>query len=293
MTGQTRGMRHSHEKTMWRALYHVTTTPRPTTVVKRLLNRDDTTVTRGTTYDNAANLAPVFLESVRRRYEGTRIGRQELLGELLEDVEGALWKREWFEREGFRVAEPPTWWQRAPVIGVDPADGTQTGDEQAYTIAGLGPDHLLYVIESEGLRVTVYAFARAVIERALHHAAIIVLERNAGQGWLVEVFEQAMRDMGVHVGMRVVSATQGKRTRAEPVAALYERDRVRHVGRHPELEEQLASFTGAPNEKSPDRLDSAVWALSTFTTMPFGPQNDEPVASYTERITDPAVVALS
>lgn len=146
-----------------------------------LLYRVSTAITRGHSDDNLANLAESYRREVIDPLRDTRLGRQELAAEVLEDVEGALWKREWFGREGFRVAEAPAWWQRAPVIGVDPADGSQTGDEQAYTIAGLGPDHLLYVVESEGLRVTVYPFARAVIERALHHGAIIVLERNAGQ----------------------------------------------------------------------------------------------------------------
>ncbi len=148
-------------------------------------------------------------------------------------------------------------------------------------------------MSSEGVRTTVYDFARLVVGKALEHQAVVVLERNAGQGWLEEVFQQAMRDLAVHVGMKVVSATHAKRTRAEPVAALYERDRVRHLGRFAELEEQMASFTGQAGERSPDRLDSAVWALSTFSSMAFGPEPMPEPIPWDTKGSHPTVVAWS
>jgi len=249
----------------------VTTTPRPVRVVRELAERDDVVVTRGTTWDNAANLAPAALESLRRRYEGTRLGRQELEGLLIEDVEGALWRRAWLE-EG-RVFELPHkhFWQGPPRIGVDSADGLQHGDEQAYTVAGLSSDHRLYVVESEGMRVSIDAFAGEIIDVALRHKGVIVLEVNHGGAALEQVFEVAMRHREVTVPVRVVRASESKRTRAEPVAMLYEQGRVSHVGEFAELEDQMTSFTGAPGERSPDRLDSLVWALSEFTGYTFGP----------------------
>ena len=116
-------------------------------LVRRLLEDPAVVVRRLRTFDNADNLSDAFLAAAKLRAD-TRLGRQELEGELLEDVEGALWKRSWFDREGFRVTGPPHGgWQRAPVIGVDPSDGTQSGAEHAYTAVGLGLDHNLYVIE--------------------------------------------------------------------------------------------------------------------------------------------------
>ena len=279
----------------------VTGTPKadqPARALVRRLLADPAVVTRRLrTMDNAANLSKAFLEAAAER-AGSRLGLQELEGELLDDIEGALWKRSWFDREGFRVAGPPEGgWQRAPVIGVDPSDGTQAGAEQAYTAVGLGSDHLLYVIESKALRVSPYEFAVEVIGAAQRLGAIIVLEKNHGGGWLREVFERAMKDLGVQVAMRVVHAAEGKRTRAEPVAALYEpRDdrpegRVRHIGHHPELEDEQATWQGGPGERSPNLVDSLVWAMSTFTSMSFGPPSTErTVFPYNNAPTHPTVV---
>lgn len=227
------------------------------------------------TFDNAEHLSDAFLDSVKRQ-AGTRLARQELEGELLEDVEGALWSASWFERLGFRVAGAPSGgWARAPVTGLDPSDGTAAGAQHAYTIVALGRDHKLYVIESVETRGTPHAFAKAAIEATARHGGRMVIEKNHGGAWLVEVVERVLMDLGKRVPYRVVHASQGKVVRAEPIASLYESGHVRHIGAHPELEESMATWTGAPGESSPDVLDSAVWAMSEFTGETFGPGSTE------------------
>jgi predicted phage terminase large subunit-like protein len=245
----------------------VTTTPKATVLVRRLLKDPEAVVARMSTFDNQANLAPEFLAQMRARYDGTRLGRQELDGLLVEDVEGALWRQQWLD-DARRAETPHGGWQRGPVMGVDPADGTAHGAEHAYTIAALGMDHELYVLESVGLRSTPYEFARQAIQAAARHNARMMIEKNHGGAWLVEVVERALRDLGLRVPYQVVSAAEGKRTRAEPVAALYEQGRVHHLDVFVELEQQMTAWTGATGERSPDRLDSLVWALSEFTKHP-------------------------
>ena len=253
----------------------VATTPKPTPLMRRLLADPEAVITRMTTFDNEANLSPRFLAEMRRRYEGTRLGRQELLGELVEDVEGALWRRGWLDRD--RVSEVPYPGLGRTYCALDPADGTAEGDEQAIAVAGLGSDHGLYVVHSEGLRTTPLSWLKRAIELARRWQATIVYEKNFSGQFGVTLLEQAMREAGVRVPYREVTAAQGKRTRAEPVAALYEQGRVHHVGRFPELEEQLATWTGASGERSPDRLDALVWALWEFTGYSFGAEEEGPV----------------
>jgi predicted phage terminase large subunit-like protein len=254
----------------------VTTTPKPTPLMRRLLQDSSAVVTRMTTFENEPNLAPAFIEQMRARYAGTRLGRQELLGELVEDVEGALWRRGWLDRD--RVSEVPYPGLGRTYCALDPADGTAEGDEQAIAVAGLGSDHDLYVVHSEGMRATPLEWLRRAIELACRWQATIVYEKNFSGQFGVTLLEQAMREAGVRVPYREVTASQGKRTRAEPVAALYEQGRVHHVGRFSELEEQLATWTGAPAERSPDRLDALVWALWEFTGYSFGAEEEGPVA---------------
>lgn len=247
-------------------------------LIKRLMADPDVVVRQLLTRDNLANLSAAFKQAIKR-FVGTELGRQELAGEMLEDAEGALWKRDWID--DLRVEEPPyAGWQRAPRMGVDPSDGTEDGAEHAYTVSALGMDHDLYVAEHGASRATPYDFACHCLERADAHGATIVLEKNHGGAWLVEVFERAMKDMKLHVPIKVIHAAQGKMTRAEPVASLYESrklggqvlpGRVHHIGMHDELEDQMCNWTGAAGEKSPDRLDSLVWSLSDFTDLSFGP----------------------
>ncbi len=237
----------------------VTTTPRPVPLLKRLMGEDGTVVTRAATAANAANLAPAFLDGIVGRYRGTRLGRQELEAEILEDRPDALWPRALIEqcRVGTR---PPL---ERIVVAVDPpVTSTRRSDACGIVVAGLGPDGRAYVIKDATLeRARPAAWARAAV--AAYHrfgADRIVAEVNQGG----ELVESVIRQIDPSVPVRMVRATRGKWLRAEPVAALYEQGRVAHVGAFPALEDQMADFgrDGLSGGTSPDRLDALVWALS-------------------------------
>ena len=236
----------------------VTTTPRPTPFLKGLMEAGTTAVSRASTYDNAANLAPAFLTEIARVYEGTRLGRQELMGEVVEDHAGALWT--WDAIEGARVgAAPPL---DRVVVAVDPpASVGADADECGIVVAGVageGDARTAYVLADgscQGLSPAGWG-ARAAALYAEHGADRLVAEVNQG-GAMVEAI---VRGADPAVAYRPVHATRGKRVRAEPVAALYERGRVQHVGAFPELEDQMTRWAGLG--PSPDRLDALVWALT-------------------------------
>jgi phage terminase large subunit-like protein len=263
-------------------------------LMRKLINDPNVVTRRLRTLDNLDNLAQSFIDTIVTPVLGTEFGRQEVEGELLEDVEGALWKRTWFDHPTFRVSAPPRSasgakleWQRRPITGVDPSDGLEDGAEHAYATSALGMDHDLYVIASAGSRKSPYEFAREVIHHSARVRSEIVVEKNHGGQWLVDTFKRAMSDLGVQRPLRAISAAQGKRTRAEPISALYEPrilgteelpGRVHHVGepeQYEELEDQLTGWTGAPNEPSPDRLDSLVWSLWDFRGASFKPPPPE------------------
>jgi len=227
-------------------------------LVRRLLNDPAVATRRLRTADNRANLSDSFWARVSLT-AGSRLSRQELEGELLEDVEGALWRRDWIDEA--RVAEPPYGGYRAVVVGLDPADGGAQGAEQALTVAAAGVDGELYVIASEGMRDTPLKWLSHAVRVAQQQSARIVVERNHGGAFLTELLEQAIHQTGIRVPYQVVNARTGKLTRAEPVAALYEQGKVHHIGVHAILEEQFVNFTGAAGERSPDRCDATVWAL--------------------------------
>lgn len=262
---------------------------RPAAALIRRLLRDTSTQTRVTrlrTVDNLSNLSQSFYDSVVARSRGTRLEQQELEGLLLDDIEGALWTRELIEAITVGhlplIGGSPGKLTRA-YVGVDPSDGAENSDEQAYTVCGKGSDGKLYVVESFGESISPVQFAKKAIQAAIRWDARLVVERNHGGRWMVEVFRQAMREMHVSVPYEIVNASVGKMTRAEPVAALYERGVVRHVhwtekdedGHNveddsmTELEDQMSTFTGAKGEKSPDRLDSLVWAVTPFLNQSF------------------------
>lgn len=255
----------------------VATTPRPTRLVRELLRDPTTHVTRGSTFANAANLAPTFLEQVRAKYEGTRLGRQELLGEVLEDVEGALWTLAMFETPFFRLTPDALPDLQRVVVAVDPATTSgESSDATGIAVAGRDygwtqstatvsplrpgdPRPHGYLLHSEALRDLPEVTMRRVAELYhAHHADAVVIEANQGGDYLPAVLRQVDRTIPV----RMVHARRGKHTRAEPVSALYEQARVHHVGQHAALEEQLTTWTDAPGEPSPDLLDALVWAFT-------------------------------
>jgi predicted phage terminase large subunit-like protein len=258
------------------------TTPRPIPLVRRIMSDRSTVITRGSTFDNADNLSPAFLASVKDRYEGTRLGRQELFAEILDDVPGALWT--FAMLDGCRVSEPPA--MRRIVVAVDPSgtganedakgdeEGTK-GDEQGIVVAGLGVDGRGYVLEDVTCKLSPDGWGRRVVEAYQRHKADrVVYERNYGGDMVEHVIATAARSMGVTVATRMVVASRGKVVRAEPIAALYEQGKVSHVGVFRHLEDQMCKFTPSQEFiKSPDRADALVWALTELMT-------GEPVASF-------------
>lgn len=234
----------------------VTTTPRPVRLVRELLAAPTTHVTRGSTYDNARNLAPAFLEQIISKYEGTRIGRQELLAELLDDVPGALWQRK--QLDDLRVDKAPDL-QRV-VVAIDPAATSgEDADETGIVVAGRGADGQGYVLADRTCRLSPNGWARRAISAYhMHQANLIVAEVNNGG----EMVVLTLRTVDATVPYKAIHASRGKRLRAEPVAALYEQKRVHHVGAFPDLEDQQCNFTPDGYDGSPDRVDALVYALT-------------------------------
>ena len=231
----------------------VTTTPRPTNLIRHLIGDGMTALTRGKTLENAANLAPQFLDQIVARYAGTRLGRQELDAELLEDVPGALWT--WAMLDNRRPAPDLA----RVVVAVDPAVTSGEGsDETGMVVAGLGVDGRGYVLADRSCRLSPDGWARrAVAAFDEFKADVIVAEANNGG----DLVEQTIRTVRRNVPYKRVHASRGKQTRAQPVAALYEQGKVSHVETFPELDEQLTSWT-PESGTSPDRLDALVWALT-------------------------------
>jgi phage terminase large subunit-like protein len=237
----------------------VTTTPRPLPLLKALIAEPGTAVSRVATSANAANLAPSFLEGVVGRYRGTRLGRQELEAEILEDRIDALWPRALIEAA--RVGAAPE--LARVVVAVDPpASSGPRADACGIIVAGLGSDGRGYVLADltrQGARPLEWAGA---VVGAYHGYAAdrIVVETNQG-GDLVET---VIRQIDAAVPVRTVRAMRGKWLRAEPVAALYEQGRVAHLGALPELEDEMSDFgpDGLSGGASPDRVDALVWALT-------------------------------
>ncbi len=237
----------------------VTTTPRPIPLIKTLLADARTFVTRVSTTANAANLAPSFLETIVGRYRGTRLGRQELEAELLEDRPDALWPRDIIERH--RVSAPPPLVRI--VVAVDPpVSSGARADACGIVVAGVGEDGRAYVLADATLQgVRPLDWARAAIAAFRRFEADrVVAEVNQGG----ELVETVLRQVDPALPVRSVRAMRGKVLRAEPVAALYERACVSHVGALPALEDEMCDFglDGLSGGRSPDRVDALVWALT-------------------------------
>jgi phage terminase large subunit-like protein len=237
----------------------VTTTPRPIPLLRRLSDDAGTVLSRARTADNAEHLAPGFLQRVVARYAGTKLGRQELDGEMIEARGDALWRRDDIEQA--RVAHLPD--MRRIVVAVDPPGSHRSGT-CGIVAAGLGKDKLGYVIADgtvSAVRPTLWA-ARVVQLYRRYQADAVVAEVNQGGDMVAAV----LNEVDGAVAVREVRATRGKWLRAEPVAALYEQGRVRHVGAFPELEDEMCDFglDGLSSGRSPDRLDALVWALTAL-----------------------------
>lgn len=245
----------------------VTTTPRPIPVLKEIMADKTTVVTSGSTFDNAGNLAGSFLTKVKNRYAGTRLGRQELEAEMLDDLPGALWTRAMFDppdgsdHKG-RVEKAPELLRI--VVAVDPS-GTggsdDDGDSIGIVVAGRGLDGRAYVLADRTCKLSPDGWGRRAVSAYREFAADrIVAERNFGGAMVEHVIKTVDRT----ASYKEVTASRGKVARAEPVAALYEQGKVSHVGGLAELEDQMCLIgpDGYIGEGSPDRADALVWALT-------------------------------
>lgn len=244
----------------------VTTTPRPTRLIKTLVADPKVVVTRGSTSQNRDNLAPAFLDQIVRRYEGTRLGRQELEAEILEDVPGAMWGRAVIE--GTRLTRLPE--LARIVVAIDPAAGSgEQSDETGIVVAGKDTGGQGYVLADVSGRYAPTEWAKAAIAAyRAHDADRVVAEVNNGG----EMVEATLRVVDPNVPFTAVHAARGKVARAEPVAALYEQGRVHHLGAFPALEDQMCGFVHdfdrAAAGYSPDRVDALVWALTELLVEP-------------------------
>ena len=243
----------------------ITTTPRPLELIKKILNDKDTVVTKGRTYDNAGNLAAPFLKKITEEYEGTRLGRQELEAEILDDIPGALWSRSGIDMN--RSSEPPLDMERV-IVAVDPATSNEEGsDETGIVVVGLARNAEGYaegyVLEDGSMKGSPEEWAR----RAVHlyrkwEADKIVAEKNQGGDMVASVIKAVDRSLAP----KLVHASRGKYIRAEPISSLYEQNRVHHVGRLDKLEDQMCTFSvdniRGNGMGSPDRVDALVWGLT-------------------------------
>jgi len=244
----------------------VTTTPRPTPIIKELVKDPLTRLTRGSTYENQTNLSPVFLQKIKEKYAGTRLGRQELDAEVLDDAPGALWKRDDIEAD--RVHATPE--MRRIVVAIDPSVSAESSTSETGIVAvGLGKDGHGYVLSDGSIeRPTPEQWAKGAV--ALYntlHADRIIGEVNNG-GDLVQSNVDAVQK---NLPFKMVRASRGKHVRAEPISSFYEQHRVHHVGMFPLLEDQMCQWEPGVSTWSPNRVDALVWAL---TELMLGPEID-------------------
>ena len=237
----------------------VTTTPRPLKIIRDLRIARSTVVTSGSTYENRENLARPFLEQIITKYEGTRLGRQELNGELLDDIPGALWTRAAID--ALRVKEHPV--LRRIVVAIDPAvTSGEDSDETGIVAVGKADDGQIYVLADETCRESPLGWASRAIDlfRRLKADRIVAEVNNGG-----DLVEATLRQVDRFVPYTAVHASRGKRSRAEPIAALYEQGKAHHVGAFDALEDQMCMFTPDGFDGSPDHVDALVWGATELT----------------------------
>jgi phage terminase large subunit-like protein len=252
----------------------VTTTPRPTPIIRELVAQAteslDVRITGGSTYENRANLARAFIDRIVRKYEGTRLGRQELYAEVLGETPGALWNRLLWDQARWRGAMPAL---RRIVVACDPAvsnDPESGSNETGIVVAGVAAiewvrrgekvreDHGFLLDDLSGFH-SADGWANVLVNACRHHKAdLIVAEVNNGG----DLVERNIRTVWSSAPYKAVHATRGKRIRAEPASALFEQNRVHVVGGMPQLEDQSCTWSPDSGEPSPDRMDAMVWALT-------------------------------
>jgi phage terminase large subunit-like protein len=240
----------------------ITTTPKPTKLLREILKNVKTVVTTGGTYDNAANLASTYLEAVKAQYEGTRLGRQELFAEILDEASGALWNRELLSQCEFECDDPVVFAERLArvIISIDPAvTANAESDMTGIIVAGIDINGICYVLEDCTDRYTPEGWASKAYELYTKYSADrIVAERNQGG----DMVRHTIHTVDPSLPVRLVHASRGKYARAEPVSALYERQKVRHIRGLDDLEDQMVQWEPLGAIGSPDRLDALVWAIT-------------------------------
>ena len=234
----------------------VTTTPKPLRLLRELRDDPLTVVTGGSTYENLENLSPAFRSRIVSKYENTTIGEQELLGRLLDEAKGALWKRITIERKRVAPGDVPDLSRVA--VAIDPAvTSGEDSDETGIVCAGLADNGHLYVLADESGVMSPDTWANASVGLLKARSADrIVAETNNGG----DLVERVLRTVDKEIPYVGVWASRGKHTRAEPIAALYEQGRVHHVGVLADLEDQMVNWV--PGEPSPDRMDALVWCIT-------------------------------
>jgi len=245
----------------------VTTTPKPTKLIRQIIKDPKTTVTTGSTFDNSANLADTYLTAVKEQYEGTRLGRQELYAEVLEEAQGALWTTDMLDRASVKQEKVPD--LTRIVVSIDPAiTSNAESDMTGIVVAGIDVNGVAYVLGDYTDRLSPQGWASKAI--SLYHqykADRIVAERNQGG----DLVRRTLEVEDETVPIKLVHASRGKYARAEPVSALYERGLVKHVANPTdgaslnELETQQRTWEPLGSIGSPDRLDALVWAITELS----------------------------
>lgn len=251
----------------------ITTTPRPIPIINKILKEaertpNDYVITRGTTFENKDNLAPSFIDAVVREFDGTKLGSQELYGEILNEIQGALWQRASISYAAPPVDEDGRLQLDRIVVAIDPATTHHAkSDETGIVVVGIGAcaknpqskARFAYVLEDLSGRHSPLAWGqRAVDAYHRYHADRIIAETNKGG----DLVERIVRSVDTYVAYKEVRATRGKSIRAEPIAALYERGCVYHARPLHKLEEQMCAYVPGVTAKSPDRIDALVWGLT-------------------------------
>jgi predicted phage terminase large subunit-like protein len=239
----------------------ITTTPRPTKLIRDLIKRETTVVTRGSTFDNAENLSQSALLEMQMRYGGTRLGQQELYGAVLDDNPGALWNRAMLDSNRVQLDNLPPLVRI--VVGVDPAvTSGEDSDSTGIVVAGMSNDGHYYILEDATIKASPQVWAeKAVSKFEAHKADRIIAETNNGGDLVLHLLQQ----VSPNVPVKKVTASRGKQVRAEPIAALFEQGRAHLVGYFTELEDELCEWEPGTNMKSPDRMDAMVWALTDLS----------------------------
>jgi len=240
----------------------VTTTPRPTKVIKELIKDEHTHCTTGSTFENKDNLAQAFIHTITKKYENTTLGRQEIYAEILEDIEGALWKRSMINH----VKSTNVEFERI-VIAIDPAVTSKKkskgddsdSDETSVTVVGLGRDKRGYVLDNiSGIWTPDYWAKLAIKKYNDFGADRIIGEANNGG----DLIEYTLRTVDPNVSYKSVHASKGKIARAEPIVALYEQGKIDHVGMFDKLEDEMTAWDINIDDYSPNNIDSLVWGLT-------------------------------